>query len=70
MGYSAVASQLRTKCTQLSNEVRDAEAISFDSVWSGEAHDGLTSDLKDLYSRTEKEISNIEIFASAFDSLQ
>ena len=70
MGYSAVASQLRTKCTQLSTEVSDAEAISFDSVWSGEAHDGLTSELKDLYSRTEKEISNIEKFASALDSLQ
>lgn len=70
MGYSAVASQLRTKCTQLSTEVSDASAISFDSVWSGEAHDGMTSDLKELFSRTETEIANIEKFASALDSLQ
>ena len=70
MGYSAIASTLRTKSSELETLVSGVKSISFDSVWSGSAHDSMTTSLTDLISRTEAEISNINTFADALDSLQ
>ena len=70
MGYSAIASTLRTKCSDLEALVSDADSISFDAVWSGSAHDSMVTSLDDLISRTNAEIANIRTFADALDSLQ
>ena len=70
MGYSALASQLRSKCSELNDDLTATKNISFGSVWSGNAHDSLTTDMSDLYSKIANEISNIERFADALDSLQ
>ena len=70
MEYSAIASTLRTKSFELETLVSSVKSISFDSVWSGSAHDSMTTSLTDLISRTEAEISNINTFADALDSLQ
>ena len=70
MGYSAIASTLRTKCSDLEALVSDADSISFDTVWSGSAHDSMVTSLDDLISRTNAEIANIRTFADALDSLQ
>jgi hypothetical protein len=70
MGYSAIASTLRTKCTDLETLVNGVNDISFDSVWSGSAHDSMTTSLTDLISRTKTEIANIRSFADSLDSLQ
>lgn len=70
MGYSAIASTLRTKCTDLETLVNGVNDISFDSVWFGSAHDSMTTSLTDLISRTKTEIANIRSFADSLDSLQ
>ena len=70
MEYSAIASTLRTKCSDLEILVNDANSISFDSVWSGSAHDSMMTSLTDLVKRTQTEISNIREYADALDSLQ
>ncbi len=70
MGYSALASTLRTKCSELEGFVSDTKSISLDSVWSGSVHDSASKSLTDLISKTETEISNIRTFADALDSLQ
>lgn len=70
MDYSGIASTLRSKCSELEASVSDAKGVSFDSVWSGGAHDSMTASLTNLFSKTNTEISNIRSFASALDSLQ
>ncbi len=70
MGYSAIASALRTKCAEMESVVSDAKTISFDSVWSGNAHDKMTTSLKEVMTRADAEISKIRSFADALDSLQ
>lgn len=70
MGYSAIASALRTKCSELESVVSETTNISLDSVWSGSAHDSMSTGLSGLISKTKSEISNVNSFASALDSLQ
>ncbi len=70
MGYSAIASTLRTKCSELEGFVSNTKSISFDTVWSGSAHDSMSTSLVELIAKVETEISNIRTFADALDSLQ
>lgn len=70
MGYSAIASTLRGKCTELEGTLSGAENVSIDSVWTGSASDNATTSLKEVMAKVEKEISNINSFADALDSLQ
>ena len=70
MGYSAVASTLKTKSSELSSLVGEAKGISFDSIWSGSAHDSLTTTLNKVFSNVETQSSNVQKFAEILDSLQ
>ena len=70
MGYSAIASTLRGKCSELEGTLSGAENVSIDSVRTGRASDNATTSLKEVIAKVEKEISNINSFADALDSLQ
>lgn len=70
MGYSALASTLKTQLSELTYLTTDVKAISFDSIWSGSAHDGLTTTLNDVISKVEKQKSNIQKFAETLELLQ
>ena len=70
MEYGALANALRSKCSELEAFVNDVKGISFDTVWSGNAHDFMITSLNDLIMRTQVEITNIRIYADALDYLQ
>lgn len=70
MEYGALANALRSKCSELEAFVNDVKGISFDTVWSGNAHDFMITSLNDLIIRTQVEITNIRIYADALDYLQ
>lgn len=70
MEYGAIANALRSKCSELEAFVNDVKGISFDTVWSGNAHDFMITSLNDLIMRTQVEITNIRIYADALDYLQ
>lgn len=70
MGYSSLAQRIRNNVSSVEQDVSKMKSVSLDSVWSGEAHDEITSNLKTSLSVLEKQIESTKQLANALDSLQ
>lgn len=70
MGYSSLAQKIRSNVSLVEQDVSAMKNVSLDSIWSGEAHDELTSNLKSSLSVLERQIESTKQLASALDSLQ
>lgn len=70
MGYRSLATTIINKKFTLETAIQNIESISFDSVWSGGAHDKLTGDLKKIIESIKEQSSNIDTFVAALQYLQ
>ena len=70
MSYSSIASKLKTDVNVLKNLTTSIKNINFDSVWSGDAHSRLTSNLKNIISKANTECTNLSNYATALDLLE
>ena len=70
MGYSAIVATIKGKQSSISDTATNIESISFDSVWSGGAHDNLTSSLKTIIENLNTQDSNISSFCTGLILLQ
>ncbi len=64
MGYSALASSIKSKQTAISDSSAKIEAIDFDAIWSGGAHDKLTSSLKKIISNLKAQEESVSTFCT------
>ena len=53
MGYSSIATSIRSKNSVVSESVSAISNISFSGNWKGSAYEGLTGKLNDLHCRTK-----------------
>ncbi len=70
MGYSAMADKIRNNASTLEQSIARLEGISLDAVWTGEAHDELTSNLKTSISAIKTQVRNSRSLADALESVQ
>ncbi len=70
MGYSSIATSIRSKSSLVSDSLSAISNISFSSNWKGSAYESLTSKVTEIIGKIEKEQSNINTFADALDKLQ
>ncbi len=70
MDYSALADKIRNNVSSLEQAIARVEAISLDSVWAGEAHDEMTSNLDTTLSSLKSQADYSVKLANALDSLQ
>lgn len=69
--YSLVASQLSSSADTIEehlNTIREKKS-SFDSIWSGSAHDKLTGDLITAVTNGSKQVSNMRKLATSLNNL-
>lgn len=70
MSYSSVADSIRNKVTLLDNSISSCENINFDSVWAGDAHNNLTSNLDNAFKSIKIQRDNALTLADVLDDLQ
>ena len=70
MGYSSIATSIRSKNSVVSESVSAISSISFSGNWKGAAYEGLTSKLNDLLKKFKAEQDNVLKYANALDKLQ
>lgn len=69
MSYSSIASSIRTSLNELKVLSTNVKNINFDSVWGGDAHSRLTTNLKNVISKANIECTNLSNYATALDLL-
>jgi len=70
MGYSEIVSSIKSKQTCINDTTTSIESISFDSVWSGGAHDTLTSSLKTIINNLKLQEASLTSFCTGLTLLQ
>lgn len=70
MGYSAIVANIKGKQTAINDAATAIESIEFDSVWSGGAHDKLTSSLKIITDNLKQQEACISEFCTGLALLQ
>ncbi len=70
MSYSSLAQKINNNASMLEQSLSKIENNNLDSVWAGEAHDQLTSNLKTSVNVMKNQIDNSKKLANALDSLQ
>lgn len=70
MGYSSIASSIRTKNSAVTDSINAISNISFSGNWKGSAYESLTSKVNDLLDKLKKEQENVLKYADALDKLQ
>ena len=70
MNYSSIASNISSKNDNFSVELNSISSINFDGVWSGPAHDNLTSNLSDAVSNVKSQIEEVSKFAEVLNKVQ
>jgi hypothetical protein len=70
MNYSSIASNISSKNDNFSVELNSLSSINFDGVWSGPAHDNLTSNLSDAVSNVKSQVEEVSKFAEVLNKVQ
>ena len=70
MGYSSIASSIRSKNNDVSDSITAISRISFDDNWKGSAYASLTGKVNDLLGKLKKEQDNVLKYANGLDKLQ
>lgn len=70
MGYNIIASKIRSETSLLENSIGSINGLSFDSVWSGEAHNTLISNLNSCVNSISSQKNLINKYADILDELQ
>jgi hypothetical protein len=70
MGYNIIASKIRTETSLIENSIGGINGLSFDSVWSGEAHNTLISNLNSCVNNISSQNGLIKKYADILDELQ
>lgn len=70
MGYSDIAATIKQKQTGITDAATTIESLSFDSVWSGGAHDKLTSSLKTVLNNLKSQEASLSSFCTGLVLLQ
>ena len=70
MGYSALASSIRTNADLLSDSITAIRGMNFSSVWKGAAADTSIGTLNQAVAKLNAEQSGLKFFASVLDNVQ
>jgi hypothetical protein len=70
MSYSSIASSIRSKVSLLDSALSAVKGVSFDGLWSGDAYNTQTTNLKDSLSNISKQKDLALKLADALDKLQ
>lgn len=70
MGYSSIASSIRSKVSSLDSALSTAKGISFSGVWSGDAYNIQSTNLKDVFTSYASQKELALKLADALDKLQ
>lgn len=70
MSYSSIAQNIRNKVDLLNLSISNCEGINFDTVWAGDAHANLTSNLETAFKSIKTQRDNALTLADALDDLQ
>lgn len=70
MGYSSLAQDIKNKASMLEQSLSKIENNTLDTVWAGEAHDELTTNLKTSVKVMKDQVNNAKKLANALESLQ
>ena len=67
MDYSAAASKISAVINKINSKMSELKAKDIDSSWSGSAHDTLSSNLKNCYSKMDKYVGYLNNIVSALE---
>ena len=70
MGYSSIASSIRSQAETVNSVLSSVKGITFDGVWSGDAYSAQSSKLKDALGNIDTQRQMALKFADALDKLQ
>ena len=70
MGYKEIATKIKSNLSSFSNAISSVDATSFSTVWQGDAHDNLTSNLSNTLSSFSKCNTDLGTFVVALEELQ
>ena len=70
MGYSALASSIRSNAELLSNSITAIRGLNFSSVWKGSAAESSIGTLNQAVAKLSAEQSGLNFFASILDNVQ
>ena len=70
MGYSSIATSIRSKNTEVSESITAISNISFSGNWKGSAYESLTGKVNDLLGKIKNEQENVLKYANGLDKLQ
>ena len=70
MGYSALASSIRSNANLLTDSVTSIKGLNFASVWKGTAGETLIGTLNQAVAKLSAEQAGLNFFASILDSVQ
>ncbi len=70
MGYSAIASSIRSNSETVNSVLSSTKNVSFDGIWSGDAHTSQTTKLKDALDVLNTQREQTINLADALDKLQ
>lgn len=70
MGYSSIANDISLKSDNVGVELNSVKSANFDGIWSGPAHDTLTSNLSDAVANVSKQLEEVNKFAEVLIQVQ
>ena len=70
MNYTSKASSINTALSPFISAVSNIQKLSFDTVWSGDAHNTLTSNLSTSLKKIQAQRDAISVYTSALENLQ
>lgn len=70
MGYSALASSIRSNAELLTDSITAIRSLNFASAWTGTASETLTGTLNQAVAKLSAEQSGLNFFASILDNVQ
>jgi hypothetical protein len=70
MNYSSIANNISGKNDNFGMELNSVSSTNFDGVWSGPAHDNLTSNLSDAVTKVKSQIEEVSRFAEVLNMVQ
>lgn len=70
MNYSSIANDISSKSDNVGVELNSVKSTNFDGIWSGPAHDTLTSNLSDAVTNASKQLEEVNKFAEVLIQVQ
>ena len=70
MSYDVIASKVKSLSSEIAQSLQKYETMQLDELWKGSAHNKLTTDLKEIITKYQTEINNIQSFANTLELVE